>query len=76
MFLCTDDDIMRVVGPAPMGGDFVEIVLEDGPLRQAMLRFSRNILLLSLVISASPRRWSISRCIICSCGRCAASPPT
>ena len=21
-------------------------------------------------------RWSISRCIICSCGRCAASPPT
>ena len=52
LFLCNDDDIMRVVGPAPMGGDFVEIVLEEGPLRQAMLRFSRNILLLSLVISA------------------------
>lgn len=49
--LCGDDDVMRVVGPAPMGGDFLEIVLEEGPLRQAMLRFSINILLLSLVIS-------------------------
>ena len=42
---------MRVVGPAPMGGDFLEIVLDETPLRQAMLRFSINILLLSLVIS-------------------------
>src|SRR5712691_10951049 len=44
--------VMRVVGPAPMGGDFVEIVMEERPLRQAMLRFSVNILLLSLIISA------------------------
>lgn len=46
-----DDDVMRVVGPAPMGGDFLEIVLDETPLRQAMLRFSFNILLLSLAIS-------------------------
>ena len=52
LFLCNDDHIMRVVGPAPKGGDFVEIVIEEGPLRQAMFRFSRNILLLSLIISA------------------------
>jgi signal transduction histidine kinase len=52
LFLCTDEHIIRVVGPAPMGGDFVEIVIEEGPLRQAMFRFSRNILLLSLIISA------------------------
>src|SRR5262245_36659735 len=52
LFLCTDNHIMRVVGPAPKGGDFVEIVIEEGPLRQAMFRFSRNILLLSLIISA------------------------
>ncbi len=39
------------VGPAPMGGEFLEIVLWTRPLRQAMLRYSRNILLLSLVIS-------------------------
>jgi len=42
---------MRVVGPAPMGGDFLEIVMDEKPLRQAMLRFSLTILLLSLVIS-------------------------
>jgi signal transduction histidine kinase len=47
----TDRDLMRVVGPAPMGGDFVEIVLPMGPLREAMVRFSINILWLSLVIS-------------------------
>ena len=52
LFFCSDADIMRVVGPAPKGGDFVEIVIEEGPLRQAMFRFSRNILLLSLIISA------------------------
>jgi len=51
LFFCSDGDILRIVGPAPMGGDFVEIVIEEGPLRQAMFRFSRNILLLSLVIS-------------------------
>jgi signal transduction histidine kinase len=45
------DDVIRVVGPAPMGGDFLEIVLNEAPLRKAMLIFSVNILLLSLVIS-------------------------
>src|SRR3954469_1906182 len=50
--LCADKDVMRVVGPAPMGGDFLEIVMDEAPLRQAMLRFSFNILLLSLAISA------------------------
>jgi signal transduction histidine kinase len=52
LFFCSDAEILRVVGPAPKGGDFVEIVIEEGPLRQAMVRFSRNILLLSLIISA------------------------
>jgi signal transduction histidine kinase len=46
-----DGDLMRVVGPAPMGGDFLEIVLDEGPLRNAMWRYSRNVLLISLVIS-------------------------
>jgi signal transduction histidine kinase len=50
--LCSDKDVMRVVGPAPRGGEFLEIVLDEAPLRDAMLRFSVNILLLSLVISA------------------------
>ena len=51
LLFCKDSDIMRVVGPAPMGGDFLEIVIDEGPLRQHLWRYSRNILLISLVIS-------------------------
>jgi len=44
--------IMRVVGPSPKAADvLVEIVLEDGPLRQEMIGYSKRILALSLVIS-------------------------
>jgi signal transduction histidine kinase len=49
---CNDNSVLRVVGPAPMGGEFVEIVIEERPLRDAMLHFSVNVLLLSLFISA------------------------
>ena len=45
-------DVMRVVGPAPMGGEYIELVMDEQPLRKAMLRYSVDILLLSLVISA------------------------
>jgi signal transduction histidine kinase len=41
---------IRVIGPA-MGADFVELVIDEAPLRKAMIEFSRNILLLSLLIS-------------------------
>jgi signal transduction histidine kinase len=49
--ICADDDMLRVVGPAPAGGEFIEIVIAEQPLRQAMVRFSFNILLISLAIS-------------------------
>ena len=42
---------IRVVGPGMSGVEFVEIVLDEKPLHEAMLRFSINILLLSLLIS-------------------------
>src|SRR5262249_19602407 len=51
MLVCSDTDFMRAVGPAPMGGEFLEIVLPMGPLRHAMGRWSVGILLLSLIIS-------------------------
>ena len=51
LLFCKPGDVMRLVGPAPMGGDFLEIVLDEAPLRNAMLNFSVNILLLSLLIS-------------------------
>src|SRR5215216_3134997 len=49
--LIDDNDVLRVVGPAPMGGEFVEAVIEEGPLRKAMVQFSIHVLLLSLFIS-------------------------
>jgi signal transduction histidine kinase len=54
------DQPMRVVGAGmdtPQGlrtaqpVDFVEIVIDEAPLRAALLTFSRNILILSLIIS-------------------------
>jgi signal transduction histidine kinase len=44
--------VLRVVGDAPMGAEYVEIVVEEAPLKRAMLKFSVRILLLSLLISA------------------------
>ena len=41
---------MRVVGPAPGGGDFVELIINERQLRTAMLSFSWSILQVSLVI--------------------------
>jgi signal transduction histidine kinase len=52
LFVRSDSDIVRVVGRGPPGSDFIEIVIEEGPLREKMFEFSRNILLLSLLISA------------------------
>jgi signal transduction histidine kinase len=43
--------VLRVMGPAPMGGEFVEIVIDGAPLRAAMLDYSVNILLVSLLVS-------------------------
>jgi signal transduction histidine kinase len=44
----------RIIAPAPPGNpgmEWVEIILDERPLRQAMLVFSRNFLLISLVLS-------------------------
>jgi signal transduction histidine kinase len=45
-------DVIRVLGNAPRGGEFVEVIFDERPLRAAMLQFSGNILVLSLIISA------------------------
>lgn len=44
-------DVMRVVGPAPMGGEYIDLVMDERPLRSAMLRYSGDLLLISLLIS-------------------------
>src|ERR1700726_3427767 len=42
---------IRVVGPSTSGGQFIEVVIDELPLRQAMYRFSRNVLLVALLIA-------------------------
>jgi signal transduction histidine kinase len=53
MLLCKDSDVIRVVGQAPMGSSHLEILMDEGPLRAAMWRYSYHILLISIVISTS-----------------------
>src|SRR3984893_12924760 len=52
LLFAKDTDLLRAMGPAPMGGQFIEIVIPEGPLRSAMWLYSRNVMLLSIVISA------------------------
>ena len=46
------DEVLRVVGEAPMSGEFVELVMDEKPLQTAMWKYSANVLLVSLAISA------------------------
>lgn len=52
VMLDSGDEVMRVLGPAPGSGQFIEVVVDEKPLRAAMFRFSRNVLLLSLVMTS------------------------
>jgi len=46
------NEVIRVVGGARGGAQFIEVVIDEVPLRQAMYRFSGNLLLVSLGIAA------------------------
>lgn len=52
VFFNPDGRMLRVLGrPGEGGGDVIEIVLPEAPLKTAMYRFSLNILGLSVIIS-------------------------
>ncbi|MBB5049179.1 signal transduction histidine kinase [Rhodopseudomonas rhenobacensis] len=51
VMLESGNQAIRVIGPAPGGGQFLEVVVDELPLRQAMYRFSSNLLLVSLTIA-------------------------
>src|SRR5689334_2424634 len=51
MMLETGDQAIRVVGPASSNAQFIEVVIDEAPLRQAMYRFSRNLFLVSFLIA-------------------------
>lgn len=51
MMMESGNQAIRVIGPAPGGAQFIEVVTDELPLRQAMYRFSRNLLAVSLGIA-------------------------
>jgi signal transduction histidine kinase len=50
MMLERGNQSIRVVGPAPGGAEFIEVVIDELPLREAIYRFNRNLLLVVLLI--------------------------
>lgn len=52
VMLDSGDEVMRVIGPEPGSEQYIEVVVDEKPLRAAMFRFSRNVLLLSLVMTS------------------------
>jgi signal transduction histidine kinase len=47
----TDNHAIRVMGKAPGAAQFIEVVIDEAPLRLAMYRFSRNVLVVALLIA-------------------------
>jgi signal transduction histidine kinase len=51
MMFETGHEAIRIVGPAVGDAQFIEVVTDERPLRQAMFRFSRNLVVVSLGIA-------------------------
>ena len=51
MMFETGNQAIRIIGPPPGGGQFIEVVVDEQPLRKSMYRFSRNLLFVSLAIA-------------------------
>ncbi|MBV9530501.1 MAG: HAMP domain-containing histidine kinase, partial [Bradyrhizobium sp.] len=51
MMLESGREVIRIIGPAAGDAQFVEVVTDEQPLRQAMFRFSSNLLVVSLIIA-------------------------
>jgi signal transduction histidine kinase len=44
--------VITVMGEAPMGGDAIEVTMDEAPLTQALHKFASRILMISLAIAA------------------------
>lgn len=51
VMLSTGNHTLRVIGPTPGSAEYIEMVIDEAPLRLAMYRFSVNLLMVSLAIS-------------------------
>src|ERR1700716_875446 len=49
--LATGEQTIRGIGPTPGDGQFIEVVIDEAPLRQALYRVSRNLPVVSLGIA-------------------------
>jgi len=61
------DRVIRVYGPVGETTTRIELLLDESPLRRAMLRYARNIFIISMVISlitASPIFFALNRLLI------------
>ena len=47
----TDDRVLTVLSAAPMNANAIEVTMDEAPLKQAMHRFSKRILIYSLIVS-------------------------
>jgi signal transduction histidine kinase len=52
IMLESGNQAIRVIGPTRSGGQFIEVVIDEQPLRRQMYRFSRNLLVVSLSLAA------------------------
>ncbi|WP_420131720.1 ATP-binding protein [Rhodopseudomonas sp.] len=52
VMLESGNQTIRVMGPAEGNAQFIEVVIDEAPLRVAMYRFSSNLLLVSLTITS------------------------
>lgn len=48
----TGNGVMRVVGPGPAGAEYLEVILDEKPLCDALYRFSVTVLFVSLLMIA------------------------
>ena len=67
--------VIRVVGPAPMGGQFVEVLLDERLCARPCWPFRATFSCCRSSSRRSPARWSICRLIGSSCFRCGGWPP-
>jgi signal transduction histidine kinase len=51
MMLTKAEGSVRIIGPTSTGGEYIDVVVDEKPLRKAMYRFSINLVLFSLAIS-------------------------
>ncbi len=51
-YFANDDRVLTVLGAAPMGGEAIEVTMDEGPVKAALHTVAHRVLTISLTISA------------------------